>query len=357
MRNSRTEDIVRHLYLAVNERDYWIRLNSGDIGELDRSGRLRLDQQLVYIYSKLKSWFKPIGEYTGSFTFDNSESVFIDDTVTPQNPVNDPDELFYFGYDSYDYSASGNLEALVGEDLSFIRNYGNYSFRILLEDLHIVYKLLNLDLRNRLFKYSRSGSEYNVIQFTNTDDQSMALGFKNGNDNDGGGQKPNSSIANTAFYNQTTIDYSNFISNKYRGFWNVVFTSQSYSVTQAKHGIRFNPTGFDSNDYNISDFNFKSFSYGFLKNGSFDDDFGIFPVEAYTVGHEIIENKFVDVPASLTVNWGGVHGFMHQDFVESDLPTVTASSSFQRSQQSSSAIPFINLNIEGFLNYYTEPTN
>ena len=59
MRNSRTEDIVRHLYLAINERDYWMRLNSGEVGSLDRVGRFRTDQQLRYIYSKLKSWFKP----------------------------------------------------------------------------------------------------------------------------------------------------------------------------------------------------------------------------------------------------------------------------------------------------------
>ena len=50
MRNSRTEDIVRHLYrLAVNERDYWIRyFTTGfkyttldiNLPSLDRVGRI-----------------------------------------------------------------------------------------------------------------------------------------------------------------------------------------------------------------------------------------------------------------------------------------------------------------------------
>lgn len=363
MRNNRTEDIVRELYLAVNERDYWMRLNSGEIGTLDRVGRLRTDQQLRYIYSKLRSWFKPLSEYNlnSSFTFDNSESVFIDDTITPQNPINKPSELFYFGYDSYDYELNGNLETLISEDLSFLRDYGTYTFRILLDDLHKVYKILNLDLRNRVFDYSHSysgftGSTYNVLPFSNSSAQSFANSFKVGNDQDDDPENPNSTQANTLFYNQTLIEYSNFVSNKYTGYWQVLWGNnlENYIVSQAKHGVKFSPIGFDSSQYEIDDFNFKSFSYGLIDI----DDFNVLPTNAYTVGHEIIENQFVNVPASPIVSFGGVHGFIHKDYVTSGLPVATRSGNLnQRSIQDSDAIPFINLNVEGFLNYYTEDSN
>jgi len=366
MRNSRTEDIVRHLYLAINERDYWMRLNSGEVGSLDRVGRFRTDQQLRYIYSKLKSWFKPLSEYNlnSSFTFDNSESLFIDDNITPQDPVNKPSELFYFGYNSYDYKLNGNLETLISEDLSFLRDYGTYSFRVLLDDLHKVYKILNLDLRNRVFGYSHSysgftGSTYNVLQFPNNSTQSMANSFKKGDDADDDPENPNSARANTLFYNQTLIEYSNFISNKYTGYWQVIWGSnlQNYVTAQEKHGIKFSPIGFDSLQYQINDFNFKSFSFGFVDNPGFDDDFNILPTNAYTLGHEVIQNQFINVASSPVVFFGGIHGFIHSDYVTSGLPVATRAGGLsQKSVQDSDAIPFINLNIEGFLNYYTEPT-
>lgn len=359
MRNSRTEDIVRHLYLAVNERDYWIRFNSGDIGVLDRIGRLRVDQQLRYIYLKLRSWFKPISEYSGSFTFDNSESIFIDDTITPSDPVSNPEELFYFGYDSYNYLQNGNLETLISEDLGFLRNYGSSTYRVVLDELRIVKKILELDLRNRMFRYSRSGSNYNVIQFPNNATQSMALGFKKGDDEDNP-NAPNSSNANALFYSESNIEYTNFISNKFEAFWKVATgnTLTQFIVSQDKHGIKFSPIGYDLNNYKISDFGFKSFSYGFLQSEAFQDDFGILPTTSYTVGHMVIQNDFVDIPSSPIVQFDGEYAFMHQDFVSSGLPVAIRSAPIgQKSVQDSFAIPFLNLNQAGFLNYYTEEAN
>lgn len=351
MRNSRTEDIVRELYLAVNERDYWIRSMSNGTSTLDRAGRLRTENQLQYIYTKLRSWFKPMSEYIGSFTFDESESVFIDDTITPQNPTGDIEELFYFGYDSYNYELNGNLETLISRDLSFLRDYLSSSYRLRLEDFKTIYEILNTKLKNRIFKYSFDGTDYNVTRFSNTGTQVLARRFMFGNDSD---TAPNadSTQATNDFYTHSNFNDSIFVNSPYQGNLELSsnFSSDVYQTSQKTDLIKFSPTGYNTNVFDVDDFDFNSYNYGLVDN----DDFGVMPTAAYTLGHETISNKTVNIPITGGFPNGGIYALLHREAISSGIPTYQRPGS--RSEQVSEALPFIGLDLEGFLNYYTEPT-
>lgn len=193
MRNSRTEDIVRELYLAVNERDYWIsffnpswRLSTPQrtLPLLDRVGKMRVENQMDYIYNTIKTWIIPFGDIPipAGNLYTLNESCFLDESSPfdlglvsdPYYKPFKPIEKRWYGKKNLDYSQGGTLETLLNYDLEIFRNY-TYK-RVDLGFLKMVYDLLNLDLkisnaytqlapsmtdgRSRLYKFELNSTDF-----------------------------------------------------------------------------------------------------------------------------------------------------------------------------------------------------
>tara|TARA_R110001599_G_scaffold336596_1_gene554429 strand:+ start:294 stop:1463 length:1170 start_codon:yes stop_codon:yes gene_type:complete len=136
MRNSRTEDVLRELYLAVNERNYYIYKSQffdnadegGALPALDSSGRLRLKQASKYIQDTVKGWLEPQANHINIITLGSrvplgSVSCYIDETFTPSSasPHSSLRNEYLWGFINLDYTLGGNFETQFSIDLSLLR--------------------------------------------------------------------------------------------------------------------------------------------------------------------------------------------------------------------------------------------
>lgn len=168
LRGQRLDYIVRSIYNATVERDYWYKVMSVDefnpkqfVGfEFTANGTFLSKNtflELGIIFETFERWLRPYSKIKTDY--DNQVldmyglCVFID----LENGTPDPSPVVtntiwghekIYGVGNYDYSSGGNLSALVGYDLSFIEN--GYTYGELNGDhLRAFYNILNLNLKNR----------------------------------------------------------------------------------------------------------------------------------------------------------------------------------------------------------------
>ena len=150
MRNSRTEDILKHLAQATLERDYWISYTGqgfrhGPINPIIRDNRGFLSNTYNYIIETFREWFMPESDFdyvpnvpnTNLHVVPYNRSVFID--FDKAGVLYNQLDLYY-GYSNIDYSLNGYLETELGYSVDFIRDY-DPSDR----------KFLNLDINGKFF--------------------------------------------------------------------------------------------------------------------------------------------------------------------------------------------------------------
>lgn len=163
MRNSRTEDIVRQVYFAVNEYDHWIRTFSmSNVTDIDFDGRMRTENQYYYIYNTVKDWLTPFSDLPNTNRL-NSQCCFLDESsnfnvteITGSNYYTFFPAGRWFGFKNLDYSEGGTLENMISADFSLLRN--NERGRISLQFLYDVYKLLNKNLKIAMGQSSKTTS-------------------------------------------------------------------------------------------------------------------------------------------------------------------------------------------------------
>jgi len=356
MRNSRTEDIVRELYMATLEREKWVAVTSGSrsVNYIPTITDFRVENCLRRIYDILKKWFTPLNEAN---TYLSGESAFIDPNSVPIQLPSNTNDLYrnypYLGYDNYNYLQGGNLEALVG-DLSIIRGEVSET-RISLTELKRIYDILNLKLKNRAFSLNQYGHILQNLDYMSSSKQ----GSEYYQPDETG--YPDSSTSVQRFYDSTDYTYDSY-SPSFTGLvssnWTRPFRGQDdyYITSQNYSGFKFDATGYDQTEYNIRQFDVTSYNYGYMQ---YDSD--IFPVPTYPLGHSLVENKYVtvvyDPPSNLL---SGEFALINPDFLNSGIPIFKPSYSGPRKVvniHNCQGRPFIDLDKEGFLNYYTEEAN
>lgn len=391
MRNSRTEDIVRHLYLAVNERDYWIsffnpswRLTTPQrfLPTLDRFGRMRTENQMKYIYETVKTWITPFSSITppasGNF-YTLNEACFLDDTSpldlnlsTDSNykPFKINDRRWY-GRKNLDYSQGGTLENILNYDLEIFRNY-QYK-RVDLDFLKAIYDLLNLDLK--------ISNAYTRLTASIQEGQSRVFRFPL-NDNNFNGFSIRLSSAkswNNSVLNQDGLNENFDLFNAITEETDPPTSEGSYvksdglSVSQSAISCtaQLNGSGLSglSSDYSYGSYNMQGFN-----NNQFDMTLSDIEINdyAYTVTFSNFYDYLPFATSNLTLganiytptieNIDGEDFFLYTNLDPRPWLYATAppDNSGIRKQEDLRSYPVIYLNInnqEGFLKYYTDEAN
>ena len=156
MRDSRTEDVIRELYFAVNEREYYIgrtkalqnKFPNPVVPVLDAVGRNRIENMTAYIQEKVSGWLLPLDEFNDrlnatGWTSVNSLGCFLDEVATPTGGANDSSDKYFFTYKNLDYELNGNFETQYGIDLSLLRDPPD---RVQLDWAKMIYDILQEDL-------------------------------------------------------------------------------------------------------------------------------------------------------------------------------------------------------------------
>jgi hypothetical protein len=368
MRESRTEDIVKHLTQATLERDYWISYTGqgfrhGSINPIIEDSRNYLSNAYNYIIETFRQWFMPEDDFdyvpnvpnTNLHVVPYNRSVFFD--FDKAGVLYDQLELYY-GYSNIDYSLNGYLETELGYSVDFVRDYDPSDRSFLnLDILKKIYDILNLRLYNRLcmYQYSTSfnGSDYTPSSVTlykalNAPPLSVYVAGTNQNATTARNQFYAKTLSSPDFL-QAESGWGSFNSQGIgmRGFGGA--TGMRY--LQWSQFIYFTETGFDSISYDVSDFNFKCLSINtFTYDGT--GDYSLLPFGEYVNGFKVYDKREVNNYSGIFNMPNGNYALLTEDKVTSGMPLSTAIGN-EASQQN--RVPFIDLNKEGFLNYYTEP--
>jgi len=156
MRESRTEDIVRELYLAVNEREYYMGRTKAMQNEfpnpvtpiLDAVGRGRIENMAGYVQEKVSGWLLPLDEFNDRLNATTSKSVgtlgcFLDELTAPTGGANNSADKYFFTYKNLNYEQNGNFETQFIIDLDLLRNPPN---RVQLDWAKMIYDILQENL-------------------------------------------------------------------------------------------------------------------------------------------------------------------------------------------------------------------
>lgn len=156
LRNTRLEPVINELYKATIERDYWIRLTGREFDPTPLSAvKYNTSYQIRKIYELFEIWFRPVSTGGTIRQLETNESVFIYDDGKEADPpitIGNADMVFssIYGKGSVDYTSDGILSNLVGLDMSFLAN-GAPLGRVNIDHLEALFKVLNMNLKNRLF--------------------------------------------------------------------------------------------------------------------------------------------------------------------------------------------------------------
>jgi hypothetical protein len=169
LRGERLDYVIRSIYNATIERDYWYKVMSVNefnpaqfVGNEFTANGTFLNKnsllELSVIYETFERWLRPYSEISNSLSSLDLYGLcfFYDDSVSsPDDTISllAQDTFGYsriYGVGNYDYTSGGNLSNLVGYDLSFIGTGYNYG-EIDGNHLRAFYDILNLNLKNRCF--------------------------------------------------------------------------------------------------------------------------------------------------------------------------------------------------------------
>lgn len=343
MRKSRTEDIIRELYKATHERDFWVRrwaTKSTDNYStvFPTIPTQRIENQIDFIYTTLQNWLTTDSNPVISTTYVENKAVWIDENQIPTG--SDLTNTVNLGIPHWDMSENGNLETELSIDLSFLRDYTTpIKSRISLNDMKKVYDILNfltkcrtyqVEYDNGIFTRSLQNLETSLFGsgvyvrghisgvFANPDPVDTYNQWANSTPSIGFGPDP------TVSYNQRTTSIPDYLLNSNEVYFQ--FT---------------NMTGFDASNYEASDFTFEML-YLDLQTANTQN-----PLLNIVNGINAMGN----IQESL-----GAKAFVYPNTDMQTFPSVPSSGS-NVWRNTGYLMPFADMNKEGFLKYYTEPTN
>ena len=344
MRESRTEDIVREIYLATHERDFWVqrwtqRYNTNyntSFPNIEFTSRTRLENQVRFIYDTLRAWLTLDLTPSISGLFVPNQAVWIDENQITQGQV--LTDTVNLGVKHWDMAQNGNLETELSVDLGFLRTAGNY--RIRLDELFIVYRILNFLTKCRAYQIESNGDG---TGFENT---LANLPFSTG----AGSGLYSDSHSNGRFADDTEQEcYNKWASstgvarlgvNPPAAYNQRTTSTPSYLLNSAETYFQYiNMIGYDSNIYEANDFTFNML-YNEASN-PVDDNPNLGVVTGINEMGNIQESK-------------GAKAFPFPNPIMLDFPPTPVVVDEWRN--AGFLLPFADMNKEGFLNYYTEPT-
>lgn len=376
MRNSRTEDIIREIYFAVNEREYYIgrtkamqnKFPNPVIPVLDTVGRNRIENMTRYIQEKVSGWLLPLDEFNNrlnatGWTSVGSLGCFLDEVATPTGGANDSSDKYFFTYKNLNYEENGNFETQYNIDLALLRNPPK---RVQLDWAKMVYDILqeNLfisceDWEMRVFAggavgFRLSGYINNPNDYLNANEYRFYISEQNDAE----------SVLGDTFQDVEDKMNSNA---RLQMFIDPVFSGSLTYTNTASNGLKM--------DYDRSYFVFKlegesqSFLFSDLDHlalsvgTNFQDALNLLPFSNYEDGlsnnritQETLTQARIDSAlfADPDIQAGNYHVIedLITDFDFFNIPSVTNGST----SVNTSVNCFIKINREGLLNYYTEPT-
>lgn len=343
MRNSRTEDIVREIYLATHERDFWVRRwtqryntnYSTSFSNIEYTSRTRVENQIRFIYDTLRAWLTLDLTPSIGGLFVPNQAVWIDENqITQGQSLTDSVNL---GIKHWDMESSGNLETELSIDLGFLRTTGNY--RIRLDELFVVYKILNFLTKCRAYQIESNGDG------TGFSDELINLNISSGGSGARIYQHSSGSFADPT----TTKAYNDWASSSRTTFigafvlagYNQRTTSfPEYILSSTEAYFNFvSMIGYDGFNYDSSDFVF---------NMLFNEKFA----SSANPGLGLLNgvNEMGNIQES-----DGAKAFSFPNTVMQTFPP-TPTSGANTWANTGDLLPYADMNKEGFLKYYTEPT-
>jgi hypothetical protein len=367
MRNSRTEDIIKELYLAVSERDHYINkvkfININNT--LDPNWRDRMESLTKYIQETVSGWLLPIldigDRLNGGVTAQNMGSIcaFLDTTDNPVgvDPYYDISRSYFYSFKNLDYTQGGNFETQYGIDLSLLRvppkrislEWCSMIYQILQEDLHTSTERWIMQFFQGTYRYFADGT--NLVADIDTAPQYR---FIIQDDNKASGQIFNDIV--TDLNNNDELELT--ITTPPKELMSYQGGSTNLSIETIRSMLAYKIQG-ESQTFELSDLNTKSIVLGFYRDDR--DNLSLLPFSNIQLGL-IKDSFFTDTLTQsriddATIVHAGVKAGTYHVFedIKTTFDNFVIGSATGGSTQTVSGSYFVAINKEGFLNYYTEP--
>ena len=344
MRNSRTENIVRELYLATHERDFWVRrwaTKSSESYSIEFQfiPTQRLENQIEFIYTTLQNWLTTDLNPVINTPYVQNKAVWIDENQIPTG--SDLTNTVNLGIPHWDMSENGNLETELSIDLSFLRDYtGGLVNRISLSDMKKVYSILNFLTKCRCYQV-----EYDSGNFTRSLQSLSVTGF-------GSGVYATSHISGRFATPDPISTYNNWVNSTLPAWssgaepvvsYNQLTTpTAEYLLNSSEAYFQFvNMIGFDMNTYKAEDFTFE-----------------MLYLDLQISNTPNIQNPLLGIVNGINAmgNIQDTLGAVAFTFPNADMktfpPVLPSGANVYRNR--GFLMPYADMNKEGFLKYYTE---
>ena len=345
IRRNRTEDIVRELYLATHERDFWVRRwtqkqstnYNTSFPNIEYTSRIRMETQLRFIFDTVRSWLTLDLNPSITDVFVPNQAVWIDDNQIPIG--SDLTDTVNLGIPHWDMSKNGNLETELSLDLSFLRDYiPNNLRRINLDDFDKIYKILRFLTKCRAYQiisdkngtgFDRELQNLNISLFGsgvyarghnggifgNPRSIDTYNNWANSTPTIGVGEDP------VMLYNQRTTSIPEYLLNSTEIYFQFI-----------------NMNGFNTNQFTSDDFDFKMIYFNLFSPNTPNPDLNIINgVNELDTFYEPLGAKCFPFPNTDMQNFP---------------PTPLSLSDSWRN--TGYVLPYADMNKEGFLKYYTE---
>lgn len=338
LRNIRTEPVINEIYKATVERDYWLKLIQGDTVTAPNYPLVNTSYQLRYIYIAFERWFKPLSIVSNGLL--SSGYYIYEDGSPTSDPVDEYVDALQFstpyGKTSYDYVSGGNLSTLVNYDMSFL-NVGIPNGRVNIEHLQIFYKVLNLNLKNRMFRLSKNNSGY----FSDSQRSNTFVDMYQTEDQADTPQTANQTVTEVNNF-QDEAD-GTFVNFRMRG---LVYYSRYGAPTELYTG-EFRRYQISLDNHTIENFDINCY-YRVWE----DKDAGFSASYSPVVGNYIQGGSFRTINV---LNQGGAQKTVYDPLPEILFTTINGGDINDSIRVNTVPQNFININNEEILSYYTAP--
>ena len=407
---SSIRDVVRELYIATSERDFWVRhFGSGGYATTDELNPIDYDAtqiwrtkgQVGFILNALSNWLTPssaptqIGNdidyakrgYRGSFIdFESgsnyeyvnygNDSGFLQDYYMPTmlGGIRSSTliEEIQLGYKSFGKDELGNLETILSIDLSFLRAFDtNISFRFTYEMMETVFKVLNhlTFVRRCTWRNGGYSGKPAVVAISNFNTAKMLQG--NDFEGDSFNQQRDNLYNSVNCYSSESIDFNPLVEITGYNVYNA--PSESWTMRYGRDGSAsfgsFDIDGLNGVNFGTDFFDHKSLIYNLDLEYDFFNDISYkakFSLPSRPLGHTIRDNAITQLideqQGDITIEVDPNGSWVENSFgriVDGEIPdsVQTAPEAYLGSVQGlfiEQNMPLINFNKEGFLKYYTE---
>ena len=405
-------DVIRELYIAVDERNYWIKhfssggalsLDSLDPIDYDCVLRHRTKEQISYICSSIEKWLRPISSipiddrdfltntYHGCMLDLNNQSSYQYQDYTYNGfAVFLPrfQEKRNLEWSTYNSEENGAYESLLNLSLGFMRSYSNSdSFRFTHEMMYTVFKIL--ETMNFIRCYTLLDVNKCVPSFTNTSDSCVRvvdgygiyMKFLDSNGYNGlrydqpfldfpENQPQQFSVKRDQVYNTARTRNQNVVESDFL-LINGSYQGQLWQMESEAFYCRFDYQGYSGQTFSTKDFSFKNLNYSFsyaLRNNTatpIGGDYFVqqsdYNIPKYSNGWSISDDNIESIETknndSLEINpsLDGDYLLIGKGRqVDGDIPNLEGQNTLIRNYYINHSLPLINFNKEGFLKYYTE---